>query len=76
MPLQPTNAGLKFGTPKNGKARRVSLLKFTTGALIQHRKEQAKERKLFGKDYEDHDLVRTLPDGRPWPPNSFTAEVL
>ena len=72
--LQQTNAGLKFKTPKNGKARRVSLLKLTIDTLIQHKKEQAKERALFGKDYPDNDLVCALPDGRPWPPDSFSAE--
>ena len=72
--LQETNAGLKFKTPKNGKARRVSLLKFTIDTLIQHREEQAKERALFGEDYQDNDLVCPLPDGSPWPPDSFSDQ--
>ena len=72
--LQETNVGLKFKTPKNGKARRVSLLKLTIDALIQHREEQAKERALFGEDYQDNDLVCPLPDGSPWPPDSFSDQ--
>ena len=33
-----------------------------------------KRRVLFGKDYPDNNLVCALPDGRPWPPDSFSAE--
>ena len=54
--------------------RPVSLLEFTVEALNQHSKEQEKERALFGEDYQDNDLVCPLPDGSPWPPDSFSAQ--
>ena len=72
--LQQTNEGLKFKSTKSGKGRPVSLLGFTVEVLKQHKKEQEKARALFGEDYQDNDLVCPLPDGRPWPPDSFSDQ--
>ena len=72
--LQETNEGLKFKSTKSGKGRPVSLLEFTVETLNQHKKEQEKERASFGADYQDNDLVCPLPDGSPWPPDSFSDQ--
>ncbi len=72
--LQQTNDGLTFKSTKSGKGRPVSLLEFTVEVLSQHRNEQEKERALFGENYQDNDLVCPLPDGSPWPPDSFSDQ--
>ena len=59
--------------PKNGKGRPVSLPKFTVDVLRDHSKAQDELKALFGKDYQDQDLVCPLPDGRPWPPDDFSS---
>ena len=71
--LQQTRAGLKEKMPKNGKGRPVSLPQLTVDVLRDHRKAQDELKALFGKDYQDHDLVCPLPDGRPWPPDDFSS---
>jgi len=71
--LQQTRAGLKEKMPKNGKGRPITLPQFTVDALSDHRKAQDELKALFGKDYQDHDLVCPLSDGRPWPPDDFSS---
>lgn len=73
--LSQTNEGLHFKVPKTAKGRRrVELLPLTVEALREHRTRQDADRALFGADYEDNGLVFASPDGRPWPPDSFSSE--
>lgn len=59
--------------PKSGHSRTVTLPQAAVAALIVHKKNQAAEKLLHGKDYQDNDLVFCEEDGRPWKPNAFTG---
>ena len=72
--LGQTRAGVYFKSPKNKRGRPVVLPGFTIEVLNEHRAGQTRERALFGADYEENDLVCSMPDGSPWRPNSFSAE--
>ena len=70
--LGQTREGLRFGTPKTQRGRRqIHLPGFVVAALRDHweaRRATARPRK--------DDLVVTLKCGRPWPPDSFSAEFV
>jgi integrase len=71
---QTREGGLKFKIPKGKKRRRITMLPLLIESLKAHRELQAKNRKMFGSDYNAAlDLVIALPDGSPWAPDSFTA---
>ncbi|MBI3910324.1 MAG: site-specific integrase [Armatimonadetes bacterium] len=71
--LEATKAGLAFKPPKTQKGRRLPPLPaFAVRALGEHRRTQSDERRLFGKDYCDSDLVFALPDGQPIHPDHFS----
>ena len=59
--------------PKSGHSRTVTLPQAAVAVLSAHRKNQAAEKLLHGKDYQDSDLVFCEEDGRPWKPNAFTG---
>jgi integrase len=54
----------------------VALPALTIEALRQHKKGQSAQRLLLGGAYADHGLVCTSTDGKPWPPNAFSAAFL
>jgi integrase len=53
------------GTPKNGKARTVSLDPETVSVLRRWRRRQREERLAWGEGYCDSDYVFTAEDGQP-----------
>ncbi len=59
---------------KTGKARAIRLDGRTVTSLRAWRARQASERLLMGDGWADHDLVFTLPDGRPYHPERFSRE--
>ena len=59
--------------PKSGHSRTVTLPQAAVAVLSAHRKNQAAEKLLHGKDYQDTDLVFCKEGGRPWKPNAFTG---
>ena len=59
--------------PKSGRSRTITLPKWAVEGLTRHKKNQAAEKLLHGKDYQSHDLVFCEEDGRPWKPNAFTG---
>lgn len=62
-----------FKQPKTEKSRRrVELDDYLVGVLRQHQARQDEERRLFGDDYQDADLVFAQPDGRPLDGQSLT----
>ncbi len=72
--LEQTKNGLRFKTPKTHRSRRsLALPELTVAALRTHRAKQAEQRLSIGPLYEDGDLVCASPDGRPWPPDSFST---
>ena len=52
--------------------RSIALDAGTVETLRAHRKRQAEERLLLGRDYEDHDVLFCEPDGTPLHPNAFS----
>ncbi len=53
--------------------RGVALPSFVVDILKTHKKEQAETRLKFGPAYENNDLVLPRPDGKVWPPDSFST---
>jgi integrase len=62
------------GQTKTGKERAISIDGRTVAALRSWRARQASERLMLGAGYQDHGLVFTLPDGRPYHPERFSRE--
>jgi integrase len=72
--LEQTKSGLRFKPPKTTKGRRrIDLGSLALDALQAHKVEQAKERLLIGKGYQDYGLVVANVDGTPYPPDSLTS---
>ncbi len=62
-----------FKAPKTEHSRRsVELDAYLVEILRRHQQAQRRERELFGKDYQDADLVFCQPDGRPLDGQSLT----
>ena len=62
--------------PKTRRSRRVVVMpEMTTDALRIHRRIQARRREELGARYSTAygDLVVCMPDGTPWPPDSFSS---
>lgn len=56
----------EFGPVKTGAGRRrIIVPESLSAALKDHRKEQEKERELYGKEYKDYDLVWAILGGGP-----------
>ena len=60
-------------SPKSGKSRTISLPAFAIEALKKHRADQAADKLLHGRDYQDSDLVFCEENGQPWKPNAFSG---
>jgi integrase len=68
--------GVFVELPKGRKARRFSLPASAIEALKVHREAQAKNRAMFGPDYQSKlNLVFATADGSYLKPNSVTAKV-
>ena len=62
-------AGKRLAVPKTDRARRrVAVSPGIVAALKAQHRQQAEYRLVLGADYDDHDLVICLEDGRPWDP--------
>jgi integrase len=59
-------------TPKSHNARVIDLDPETVELLQTHRQQQMQERKEWGVDYENHDLIAAREDGSPIHPHSFS----
>jgi integrase len=71
--LEETKQGLRFKEVKSGRGRAVALPVVAAEALRRQRMEQAARRMRLGHLWHDLGLVVCGPDGRPRPPNGFTA---
>jgi integrase len=75
--IEKTNAGIRFKQPKTKRSRRqVALPEFAVSALREFRARQDEERKLYGTDYADHNLVCARPDGSPMDPDVYSSDVI
>ena len=74
--LEETAAGLRFKPPKTRHGRRsVSLPAPVVEVLRAHRGAQLEQRLLLGLGRPSPgDLVFTLPDGSPWPPDKLSRD--
>jgi integrase len=62
-----------FSDPKTPKSRRsIPITAEVVAVLRRRRAEQAALQLLLGPEYNDHDLVASQPDGRPYVPNIFS----
>jgi integrase len=64
-------ANLAIGTPKNGKARSVTLAGVAVTALRDHRRRQVEEQLLVGKEWKDRSLVFCTEFGDILPTNTM-----
>lgn len=64
---------LIFKEPKNETSIRTLKIPLTLVAILRkHKKEQLKNKLLFGKEYVDYDLVICKDNGQPINPSSFS----
>jgi integrase len=71
--LRVIGRGLVFRNPKTEAGVRKIDLSSTTVPLLQEiHRTQAKNKLLLGPDYQNHDLVFCLPDGRPIDPDNMS----
>lgn len=68
--------GLFLKSPKNGKARTITLPRPLAATLTEQREKQDQERKNLGAGYKDDDLVFARPDGSVVNPRNFGARVI
>src|SRR6202030_2659236 len=71
-------AGLRFRAPKTGAGRRtISLPPNVVEVLRAHRREQQQQRLMLGLGRAGaDDLVFTLSDGSPYPPDKLSRDWL
>jgi integrase len=74
--LEETASGLRFKPPKTRHGRRtVSLPAPVVEVLRGHRRQQLEQRLVLGLGRPSpDDLVFTLPDGSPWPPDKLSRD--
>jgi integrase len=71
-----TKAGLRIKTTKSEEARRFSVPEWALEVLRAHWQEQQHDRQLFGKDYDDHNLIFCQPGGTYYSPDRLGARVV
>ena len=74
--LEQTKAGLRIKTTKSEEARRFSVPEWALEVLRAHRQEQQHDRQMFGKDYDEHNLVFCQPGGAYYSPDRLGARVV
>jgi integrase len=74
--LEQTKSGLRVKSTKSGKPRRFTVPEGALDALREHRAEQDRDRALFGRDYQEHQLVFCRPDGGYYSPDRAGARIV
>lgn len=67
--------GWEIKLPKSGKPRSHIVSESTLNILREHRAMIEKEKRLFGSDYKDNDLVFCREDGSFYSPNRITNRI-
>jgi integrase len=70
-----TKDGLEIKVPKSRKSRFVRISETTINVLAEHRAQLVEEKRLFGSDYRDNDLVFPTPDGSYYRPKQVTGRI-
>ena len=73
--LEETNDGLRLKPTKSDEPRKISLPAIAVDVLLEHRREQDRDRVLFGSDYQDRGLVFCRPDGEFYCPDKLSSRV-
>jgi integrase len=74
--LEQTKAGgLRVKSTKSGQERFIGLDDFALEVLEHHRREQAQDKRNFGADYHDHNLVFCQPNGKYYSPAQVGART-
>ena len=74
--LEQTKAGLRVKSTKSGETRSIVISDWALAVLEGHRKEQARDRELFGPDCQQHDLIFCPPNGAYYSPDRVGARVV
>jgi integrase len=67
--------GLRLKSTKSGKPRDLVVPTYALEVLEQWRKEQARDRELYGAEYAGHGLMFCRPDGEYYRPKPVSARV-
>ena len=73
---QTKKAGLRIKTTKSEEARRFSVPEWALEVLRSHQQEQQRDRLMFGKTYDDHNLIFCQPRGAYYSPDRLGARVV
>ena len=67
--LEQTKAGLRVKSTKSEKPRHFAVPESVLPVLADHRAEQDNDKRLYGPDYQDHDLIFCQPNGAYYSPD-------
>ena len=73
--LEQTKAGLRVKSTKSEKPRHFAVPESALPVLADHRAQQDEDKRLFGPDYQDHDLIFCQPNGAYYSPDRVGARV-
>jgi integrase len=73
--LEETNAGLRVKSTKSRKPRRFKVPEKALDSLKEHRTVQEHDQRMFGRDYRDHGLIFSRPDGEYYKPDKVSVRV-
>jgi integrase len=74
--LEQTRAGLRVKSTKSEEPRQLGVPEWALDVLQEHREEQDRDRRLFGAQYMENNLVFCQPDGRYYSPDCLGARVV
>ena len=73
--LEQTKAGLRVKSTKSEEPRQLGVPEWALEVLDEHRKEQDRDRAMFGRDYADNNLIFCQPGGQHYSPDRLGARV-
>ena len=73
--LEQTKAGLRVKSTKSEKPRHFVVPESVLPVLADHLAEQDEDKRLFGADYQDHNLIFCQPNGAYYSPDRLGARV-
>ena len=73
--LEETKAGLRVKGTKSGETRRFAIPAEVLDVLREHKREQERDRQLYGADYAPLNLIFARPDGYHYSPDKLGTRV-
>jgi integrase len=74
--LEQTKAGLRVKSTKSEEPRRLGVPEWALQVVREHRDKQDGDRRLFGADYIDNNLIFCQPNGSYYSPDRLGARVV